>query len=221
MLQLFTLRGVPPHPQGWFSRYVARLVRAADTTPEEVAVGKFIYGTAANSFEIDDRTLAHLRIVIMNKLRRSESFMFDVAMNDGSGHRSFWINPGVAIQFQFFGSRAPRINRAWVEELMAAASGPEISPTRSPASGRSSRRSGDDAGTPQARDRDRETARRRRAASTAGRAPQQHAAGDADRGARSAGTRVSRRGSRVGLRVRDAATSGWARRRRRASSRRS
>ena len=88
-------------------------------------MGKFIYGTAANSFEIDDRTLAHLRIVIMNKLRRSESFMFDVAMSDGSGHRSFWINPGVAIQFQFFGSRAPRINRAWVEELMAAASGPK------------------------------------------------------------------------------------------------
>ena len=88
-------------------------------------MGKFIYGTAANSFEVDDRTLAHLRIVIMNKLRRSESFMFDITMSDGSGHRSFWMSPAVSIQFQFFGSRAPRINRAWVEELMAAASGPK------------------------------------------------------------------------------------------------
>jgi hypothetical protein len=87
-------------------------------------VGKFIYGTAANSFEIDDRTLAHLRVVTMNKLRRSESFMFDLPMSDGSGSRSFWINPAIPIQFQFFGGRSPRINRAWVEELMAAASGP-------------------------------------------------------------------------------------------------
>ena len=87
-------------------------------------MGKFIYDTASNSFEVEDRTLAHLRIVIMNKLRRSESFMFDLVMSDGSGSRSFWINPAASIQFQFFGSRNPRINRAWIEELMAAASGP-------------------------------------------------------------------------------------------------
>lgn len=85
-------------------------------------MGKFIYSTATNSFDIDDRTLAHLRIVMMNKLRRSESFMFDLTMSDGSGSRSFWISPQVSIQFQFFGSRGPRINRAWVEELMFAAS---------------------------------------------------------------------------------------------------
>jgi hypothetical protein len=87
-------------------------------------VGKFIYGTAGNSFEIDDRTLAHLRVVMMNKLRRSESFMFELTMNDGSGRRSFWVSPAIPIQFHFHGSRAPRLNRAWVEELMTAASGP-------------------------------------------------------------------------------------------------
>jgi hypothetical protein len=87
-------------------------------------MGRFIYDTAANSVDIDDRTLAHLRIVVMNKLRRSESFMFDVEIGDGSGRRSFWMNPSVPIQFHFFGSRQPRINRLWVEELMQAASGP-------------------------------------------------------------------------------------------------
>ena len=87
-------------------------------------MGKFIYGTVAASFEIDDRALAHLRIVIMNKLRRSESFMFDLEMGDGSGRRSFWMSPAVPIQFRFVEGRAPRINRAWVEALMAAASGP-------------------------------------------------------------------------------------------------
>jgi hypothetical protein len=87
-------------------------------------MGRFIYDTAANSVDVDDRTLAHLRIVVMNKFRRSESFMFDVEIGDGSGRRSFWMDLSVPVQFHFFGSRQPRINRAWVEELMRAASGP-------------------------------------------------------------------------------------------------
>ena len=87
-------------------------------------MGRFIYDTTGNSVDIEDRTLAHLRIVVMNKLRRAEPFMFDVEMGDGSGRRSFWMSPSVPIQFHFFGSRQPRINRTWVEELMLAASGP-------------------------------------------------------------------------------------------------
>ena len=87
-------------------------------------MGRFIYDTTANSVDIDDRTLAHLRIVIMNKLRRGEPFMFDVEVGDGSGRRSFWIHPSVPLQFHFFGGRQPRINRRWVEELMRTASGP-------------------------------------------------------------------------------------------------
>jgi hypothetical protein len=87
-------------------------------------MGRFIYDTVANSVDIDDRTLAHLRIVVMNKLRRAEPFMFDVEIGDGSGRRSFWVHPSVPLQFHFFGSRNPRINRAWIEDLMQVASGP-------------------------------------------------------------------------------------------------
>jgi hypothetical protein len=87
-------------------------------------MGRFIYDSAGTSVDIDDRTLAHLRIVIMNKLRRSESFMFDVEVGDGSGRRSFWMHPSVPLQFHFFGLRQPHINRAWIESLMHAASGP-------------------------------------------------------------------------------------------------
>ena len=87
-------------------------------------MGRFIYDTMANSVDIDDRTLAHLRIVVMNKLRRTEAFMFDVEVGDGSGRRSFWIHPSVPLQFHFFGGRSPRINRLWVEDLMQTASGP-------------------------------------------------------------------------------------------------
>src|SRR4029078_10138905 len=87
-------------------------------------MGRFIYDTAGNSVDIDDRTLAHLRIVVMTSPRRSQAFMFDVEIGDGSGRRSFWIHPSVPLQFHFFGSRQPRINRLWVEELMQTASGP-------------------------------------------------------------------------------------------------
>ena len=87
-------------------------------------MGRFIYDTSGTSVDSEDRTLAHLRIVIMIKLRRSEPFLFDVEIGDGSGRRSFWIHPAVPLQFHFFGSRQPRINRLWIEELMLAASGP-------------------------------------------------------------------------------------------------
>lgn len=83
-----------------------------------------MYDTVANSVEMDDRTLAHLRIVVMNKLRRAESFMFDVDQPRGGDRRSFWIHPSVPLQFHFSGSRQPRINRLWVEELMQGASSP-------------------------------------------------------------------------------------------------
>lgn len=87
-------------------------------------VGRFIYGAAADSVDIDDRTLAHLRIVVMNKLRRGEPFMYDTKLGDGIGRRSFWLHPAIPLQFHFSGGRAPRINRAWLDELMKAASGP-------------------------------------------------------------------------------------------------
>ena len=87
-------------------------------------MGRFIYDSATTPVDIEERALAHLRIVIMNKLRRSESFMLDIEVGDGSGRRSFWIGPSASLQFHFFGSRPPRINREWIEELMVVASGP-------------------------------------------------------------------------------------------------
>ena len=88
-------------------------------------MGRFIYDTLNNSIDIEDRTLAHLRIVIMNKLRRSESFMFTVDLDsEGISRRSFWIHPSVPLQFALHGSREPPLNRLWIESLMVSASSP-------------------------------------------------------------------------------------------------
>ncbi len=85
-------------------------------------MGRFVYASMSSSVEIDDRTLAHLRIAVMNKLRRREAFMFDVHTRDSTGRRSYWMNAGVPMQFHFYGTRTHRINRAWVEVLLASAS---------------------------------------------------------------------------------------------------
>ncbi|GAA1964146.1 ATP-dependent DNA ligase [Microbacterium deminutum] len=87
-------------------------------------MGRFVYDSVRNAVEIDDRTLAHLRIVVMHKLRRGESFMFELQMADGSGHRSFWIHESIPVQFHFYGGCSPHINRRWVEDLINEASSP-------------------------------------------------------------------------------------------------
>lgn len=47
-----------------------------------------------SAFDIEDRMLWHLRLVIMNKFRRGESFMLQLP--DGNeGQRSLWLHPSV------------------------------------------------------------------------------------------------------------------------------
>jgi hypothetical protein len=78
------------------------------------------------SLDLDDRALAHLQIVIGNKLRRGEAFAFSWAKDASLGHgrTTVWIHPGSTLVFSFHGGRAPQINRTWVEALMMAANSP-------------------------------------------------------------------------------------------------
>lgn len=86
-------------------------------------MGILIYGPTAKEIRIEDRTLAHLQVVIIAKLRRGESFAFtwEKSTEDGSGHTTVWVHPGIAIEFVFAGSRRIPLNRAWVEDLMRTA----------------------------------------------------------------------------------------------------
>jgi len=84
-------------------------------------VGQLVY-EQKSTFDIEDRSLAHLRIVVMNKLRRQESFMLQVPHRE-VGHVSLWMAPGIPVAFQFSGSRSPRIDRDLVDEWMQQASG--------------------------------------------------------------------------------------------------
>ena len=86
-------------------------------------MGQLIYGPSHDSFEFDDRTLAHFRVVIITKLRRRESFTltWDISMANGSGRISLWLDPSIPLQFRFDGSREPVLNRAWIEALASVA----------------------------------------------------------------------------------------------------
>jgi hypothetical protein len=87
-------------------------------------VGQLLYDAGAQSFDIEDRALAHLRVVFMNKLRRGEAFLLHLPDPQNMGMRSIWIHPAISLVLSFYGSRSPAINREWLDELMSEANGP-------------------------------------------------------------------------------------------------
>jgi hypothetical protein len=86
-------------------------------------VGQLIYGSTGTTVEIEDRALAHLKVVMITKLRRGEGFAFswDEELKDGSGRSTVWVHPSVSIHFKFYGTRQPSMNKLWLEELMTSA----------------------------------------------------------------------------------------------------
>jgi hypothetical protein len=72
---------------------------------------------------VDDRTLTHLQIVIVNKLRKGEAFLMSWrdSVEAGSGRSAIWLHPQVLIYFKFDGGRVPTINERWLRELADSA----------------------------------------------------------------------------------------------------
>ena len=87
-------------------------------------MGTLYYGDSRLPIPIDDRALAHLKVVIVNKLRRGESFTFSWVKNraEGHGRSTIWLSPEISLHFDFEGSKGPTLNRRWLEELSLVAS---------------------------------------------------------------------------------------------------
>jgi hypothetical protein len=100
-------------------------------------MGKLLYGLPPVEIDATDRELAHLRVVIITKLRRGEMFAFAVdgrVESAGPGRRILWIHPSIPLQFQFDGTTEEKLNREWLEDLMSAAnSGGNLRLTSEPA----------------------------------------------------------------------------------------
>lgn len=70
-------------------------------------------------YEFEDRVLTHLKVAIGMKLRRQESFFISWSNPSelGSGRYSLWVSPSTPLAFRFSGSRAPELNRVWIDVL--------------------------------------------------------------------------------------------------------
>ncbi|WP_233198276.1 ATP-dependent DNA ligase [Cryobacterium sp. Y50] len=73
--------------------------------------------------EFEDRMLAHLQLVIVQKLRHDESFLLSWrdATVVGDGRSAAWLHPAIPLYFKFAGGHAPTINPNWVAQLTRAA----------------------------------------------------------------------------------------------------
>jgi hypothetical protein len=86
-------------------------------------MGYLSYDHDTVAIHVDDRTLAHLQIVIINKLRRHESFAFSWTepVMAGSGRGTIWVHPATNLHFRFDGNRPPTINHTWLAILVESA----------------------------------------------------------------------------------------------------
>lgn len=87
-------------------------------------MGSLIYATGRlGAVQFDDRTLAHLQIVIGAKLRLRQPFFFSWldAVDIGGGRGSIWLDATIPLAFNYTKSERQRINREWLELLMTSA----------------------------------------------------------------------------------------------------
>ncbi|MCP2635827.1 hypothetical protein K0817_004500 [Microbacterium sp. HD4P20] len=99
-------------------------------------MGTLHYGAPAVEYTVDDRTLAHLELVIFAKLRRNESLSFAIMDEATQRRQAFWISPSASVRF-VYEAPMPEINKVWLQELIDAANSPgglKILPEPEPAS---------------------------------------------------------------------------------------
>lgn len=84
-------------------------------------MGVLHYGGSDDPIYLDDRALAHLKIVITTKLRRNESFA--LSWRDAESHAvsTIWVHPSIPLRFTFEEIKSPELDLASVQALMDAA----------------------------------------------------------------------------------------------------
>ena len=87
-------------------------------------MGTIYYGGGAMPIHIEDRALAHLKVVIATKLRRDESFTVSWKHPDDQprGRSTIWLHPSIPLRFVFDDPEPAELSREWIEELANSAS---------------------------------------------------------------------------------------------------
>ncbi len=84
-------------------------------------MGQLFYGNSIEPIEIPDRLLAHVKVVIATKLRRSESFTLTWRHADGGGRETIWLQPAIPLRFVFASAEPEMLDPAYLKELVNAA----------------------------------------------------------------------------------------------------
>ncbi|MEN2736185.1 hypothetical protein ABCS02_00205 [Microbacterium sp. X-17] len=96
-------------------------------------MGALIYD--GQSFEFDDRALAHLQAVITMKLRRREPFLLSWNPDEAEpiGRHAIWIDNAIPLRYEFLSPTPERLDEQWLNTLAdqsSRASGLYFSPQR-------------------------------------------------------------------------------------------
>ena len=86
-------------------------------------MGTVYYGGSATPIHIEDRALAHLKVVIATKLRRNESFTVSWRHPDDQprGRSTIWLHPSIPLRFVFDDPEPTELSREWIEDLANSA----------------------------------------------------------------------------------------------------
>lgn len=83
-------------------------------------MGTLEYNSARPPIDVDDETLAHVKIVIGTKLRRGESFMMTWLTDERSpsGRITIWMHPSIPLVMEFDDQEMPKIDEGRVVRMM-------------------------------------------------------------------------------------------------------
>lgn len=86
-------------------------------------MGTIYYGGSATPVHVEDRALAHLKVVVATKLRRGESFTlsWQHPADEERGRSTIWLHPSIPLRFVFDEPVAPELSREWLEALSQSA----------------------------------------------------------------------------------------------------
>lgn len=86
-------------------------------------MGTLYYGDSGTPIGIEDRALAHLKVAVITKLRRGESFTLSWQHTDEQprGRSTLWLHASIPLRFVFDEPETPELSRQWIEELMRSA----------------------------------------------------------------------------------------------------
>lgn len=86
-------------------------------------MGMIYYGSGANPIPVEDRALAHLKVLIATKLRRNESFTLSWKHPEGDqpGRSTIWLHPSIPLRFVFDEAEPPPLSAEWITAMANSA----------------------------------------------------------------------------------------------------